>query len=108
MAQTGEDNTQETSDSIFDGCSFLEKERGSRTAAVKVMESTRLPQLISFLQEELLIPSTSIALAMRHPEHSSSLLPIILWQYGLVSLKQLEKIFDWLETTQKTQELTLV
>lgn len=72
------------------------------------MESTRLSQLIRFLQEELLLPSSSVSLALRHPEHSSSLLPMILWQYGLVSLKQLERIYDWLEATQKTQEFTRV
>jgi hypothetical protein len=62
------------------------------------MELINQAKLISFLQEELAIPTTSIALAQRHPEHSSSLLPMILWQYGLISLKQLDKIFDWLET----------
>jgi hypothetical protein len=25
-------------------------------------------------------------------------LPMILWQYGLVTLEQLDRIFDWLET----------
>jgi hypothetical protein len=24
--------------------------------------------------------------------------PMILWQYGLVTLEQLDRIFDWLET----------
>jgi len=38
-----------------------------------------------------------IATALRHPEQTPSLLPIILWQYGLVTLEQLDRIFDWLE-----------
>ena len=54
-------------------------------------------QLIEFLQSELEIPANSIATALRHPEQSPSLLPMILWQYGLVTLEQLEQIFDWLE-----------
>lgn len=62
------------------------------------MESLKLAQLIRFLQAELMIPKPAIAIALRHPEHDSSRLPMILWQYGLVSLQQLEKIFDWLET----------
>lgn len=55
-------------------------------------------QLISFLQQELTIPETSIMLALRQGEQDPGPLSIILWQYGLVSLEQLEKIFDWLES----------
>ena len=62
------------------------------------MESTKQTQLIRFLQEELLIPAASIAIALRHPEHSATLLPMILWQYGLITLRQLERIFDWVES----------
>ena len=54
-------------------------------------------QLIDFLRDELNIPANSIATALRHPEQSPSLLPMILWQYGLVTLEQLDKIFDWWE-----------
>lgn len=55
-------------------------------------------QLLDFLQKDLLIPASSIATALRHPEQSPSFLPIILWQYGLVTLEQLDRIFDWMET----------
>jgi len=54
-------------------------------------------QLIDFLQQELAISSTSIAMALRHCEQDPGPLPMILWQYGFVSLEQLEQIFDWLE-----------
>lgn len=54
-------------------------------------------QLLEFLHKELSIPANSIATALRHPEQSPSLLPIILWQYGLVTLEQLDQILDWLE-----------
>jgi hypothetical protein len=57
-----------------------------------------LTRLICFLQEELAIPTASISLALRHHPESPSLLPMILWQYGLVTLEQLDRIFDWLET----------
>ncbi|OCQ99636.1 hypothetical protein BCD67_14555 [Oscillatoriales cyanobacterium USR001] len=53
-------------------------------------------QLINFLRGELAIPSSSIAIALRQSNQDSSQLPMILWQYGLVSLEQLERIFDWL------------
>jgi hypothetical protein len=55
-------------------------------------------QLIRFLDEELGIPVSSISLALRYSEQIPNLLPITLWQYGLVTLDQLAQIFDWLET----------
>lgn len=55
------------------------------------------PRLIQFLQDELAIPAASVAIALRH-EEPPSLLPIVLWQCELVTLEQLNKIFDWLET----------
>jgi hypothetical protein len=63
-----------------------------------VVEFTRSnTQLIDFLQEELSISATSIAVALRHSEQDPGPLPMILWQYGLVSIEELEQIFDWLE-----------
>ncbi|MEW6493931.1 MAG: DUF2949 domain-containing protein [Cyanobacteriota bacterium] len=64
------------------------------------MKSTRLQQLISFLQDELTIPSASIDLAVRNHSDTPHLLPMTLWQYGLITLNQLERIFDWLETAE--------
>ncbi|MBL1177434.1 DUF2949 domain-containing protein [Pantanalinema sp. GBBB05] len=55
-------------------------------------------RLIQFLQEELAIPAAAIAVAQRHQDITPNLLPIILWQYGLVTLDDLNRIFDWLET----------
>ncbi len=54
-------------------------------------------RLIQFLVEELAIPATSIRLALRHHKQGSEQLPMILWQYGLITLQQLDRIFDWLE-----------
>jgi hypothetical protein len=55
-------------------------------------------RLIQFLQEELAIPESAIAMAQRSPNLTPNLLPIILWQYGLVTLDELNRILDWLET----------
>ena len=63
-----------------------------------LMKSTLLKRLIGFLRDELAIPSASIDLAVRHQPEATHLLPMILWQYGLVTLEQLDRIFDWLET----------
>lgn len=57
-------------------------------------------QLIHFLQEKLTISASSIAIALRRRQQNSEPLPMILWQYGLVSLQQLEHIFDWQETNR--------
>lgn len=54
-------------------------------------------QLINFLQEALAVPTSSITLALHRHEQDPGPFPMILWQYGLVSLEQLEQIFDWLE-----------
>lgn len=63
------------------------------------MESNRSNvQLIDFLEKELSLSPPSIAIALRHSEQDPGPLPMILWQYGLVNLEQLEKIFDWLES----------
>ena len=56
-------------------------------------------QLIHFLQEDLAVPEDAIAVALRHHHNTSDPLPMILWQYGLITLEQLDRIFDWLETT---------
>jgi hypothetical protein len=60
------------------------------------MSSTNLNPLISFIKDELSVPERSVQVALRHPEHSTQL-PMILWQYGLITLDQLNRIFDWLE-----------
>jgi hypothetical protein len=55
-------------------------------------------RFIQFLTDELSISTSSIDFAVRHRENSCDPLPMILWQYGFISLEQLDRIFDWLET----------
>ncbi len=54
-------------------------------------------KLIRFLREDLQVPTESIALALRDPALPFGSLPMILWQYGLITLQQLDRTFDWLE-----------
>lgn len=62
------------------------------------MEAKKRLGLIKFLREELALPSSAIELAMRHSEQNNGAhLPMVLWQYGLVTIAQLDQIFDWLE-----------
>lgn len=55
-------------------------------------------RLLQFLEDELLLSNDSIDLALRHFDQDPGPLPIILWQYGLITLDQLNSIYDWLET----------
>jgi hypothetical protein len=59
--------------------------------------TTTYARLIRFLQDELAISTASIAIALRHCEQDPGPLPMILWQYGLVTLEQLDRIYDWME-----------
>ena len=58
--------------------------------------STSNGKLIDFLQDQLALSPLAIAMAVRLGEQNPGPLPMILWQYGLISLEQLEQIFDWL------------
>lgn len=64
------------------------------------MTPTTHSRFIRFLQDELALSSASIAMALRQREQDHGPLPMILWQYGLITLDQLDRIFDWLETAQ--------
>ncbi len=63
----------------------------------KTMSQATYARFLRFLQEELALPSASIAVAQRSVEQTRGPLPMILWQYGLVTLEQLDRIYDWLE-----------
>ncbi|ACK69411.1 conserved hypothetical protein [Gloeothece citriformis PCC 7424] len=54
-------------------------------------------QFIAYLQDELNVSSEQIQLALRQCEMFPSQLPMILWQYGLINLGQLDQIIDWWE-----------
>ena len=57
-------------------------------------------KLIRFLQEDMAIPANAIQQALQQCRADLGPLPMVLWQQGVLSLKQLEKIFDWLEASQ--------
>lgn len=59
-------------------------------------------QFIEFLQQDLSLSTEAIALAYRRQEPTLNQLPILLWNYGLITLQQLNKIFDWLETAPQS------
>ncbi|MDF5730367.1 MAG: DUF2949 domain-containing protein [Rhizonema sp. PD38] len=65
---------------------------------IQQMSPSTYSRLVSFLLEDLAISTAAIGVALRHSEQDPGPLPMILWQYGLITLEQLEKIYDWLET----------
>lgn len=62
------------------------------------MQTTKNSEFIIFLEKHFGISIAAIDLALRDIEDCPSLLPMTLWQYGLVSISQLDEIFDWLES----------
>ena len=56
-----------------------------------------IENLIQFLQQDLGVSVAQLELAQRHIQETPEQLPMILRQYGLISLGQLDQIFDWLE-----------
>jgi Protein of unknown function (DUF2949) len=59
--------------------------------------SPHLTKLIHFLQEDLAISSSSMSIALKQVDRNPGPLPMILWQYGLVTIEQLDRIYDWME-----------
>ena len=66
------------------------------------MKPTLQKQLINYLQTEMAIPAEEIDLAMRHQSVMVNQLPVVLWQSGLVTLSQVNSIFEWLETASSS------
>lgn len=60
------------------------------------MTSQLINRLVSFVQSEFGVSHDEVMTALRHDDHAAQL-PMILWQYGFISLKQLDLLFDWLE-----------
>jgi Protein of unknown function (DUF2949) len=61
------------------------------------MSQSDLPEVINFLRQELNLSDSSVQLALKQSRSDYGSLPMVLWQYGLVSLKQLDTIYDWFE-----------
>lgn len=58
-------------------------------------------KFITFLKEELSLSSDSIEIVQRAVEEQPAPIPMILWQYGLVTLEELDRIYDWLYSKTK-------
>ena len=67
-----------------------------------VMSSQRQPPatdaLLQFLQRRLGLSPSALELGQRQAELEQAPLPIVLWSFGLLSLQQLQEVFDWQNT----------
>jgi Protein of unknown function (DUF2949) len=62
------------------------------------MSKHDIPQVVNFLSQNLNLSDDSVKLALKKSQSDYSSLPIILWQYGLVSLPELDRVYDWFES----------
>lgn len=58
-------------------------------------------KFIQFLKEELALSSDSIEVVQRSVEDRPAPIPMLLWQYGLITLEELDRIYDWLYSKTK-------
>ena len=56
-----------------------------------------MPHIINFLCHDLNLPNDSVQLALKQTQSARGTLPMVLWQYGLVTLPQLDQIFELFE-----------
>ena len=76
---------------------FAENNKLDRIEGGHEMYSYRNSQLLKFLQDDLDVSNASISVALKHWHSDPGPLPILLWQYGFVTLEQLDQIYEWLE-----------
>jgi hypothetical protein len=54
------------------------------------------PRFLTYLQQDLGLSEAALAIATRQQQPTKTELPIVLWNYGLITLEQVGQIFDWM------------
>lgn len=54
------------------------------------------PRFLAYLQQNLGLSEAALAIATRQRQPTNTELPIVLWNYGLITLEQVGQIFDWM------------
>lgn len=62
------------------------------------MQTIKHGELLKFLHNHLEVSSDSLDVALKQWKQDPGPLPMVLWQYGLVSLDQLDQIYDWMDS----------
>jgi dTDP-4-dehydrorhamnose 3,5-epimerase-like enzyme len=63
------------------------------------MNRNLINQLVNFVQQEFGVSRAEVITALHHSEAASQF-PLILWQYGFITLQQLDRLFDWLASAR--------
>ncbi|CCQ49903.1 DUF2949 domain-containing protein [Crocosphaera watsonii WH 8501] len=50
-----------------------------------------------FLQQEMALSRDDLAVVIKNRRQPGDPIPMLLWQYGLISLGELQRIWDWLD-----------
>lgn len=61
------------------------------------MSSKAYSKFLRFLRDDLALSHDSLAMAERSIKKAQGPWPMILWQYGLVTLEQLDRIYERFE-----------
>ena len=51
--------------------------------------------LLNYLQQNIGLSKKAMELGIRQSELEQAPLPIVLWSFGLLSLKQYQQVLDW-------------
>ena len=62
------------------------------------MSSSIYQNFIQFLQDDLSMSQDALAIVEKAMKKNVEPLPMVLWKYGLVTLDELDRIYDWLDT----------
>ncbi|MGJ3249069.1 MAG: DUF2949 domain-containing protein [Elainellaceae cyanobacterium] len=54
-------------------------------------------RFIQFLKQDLAVSDREISVVLRDPDLSNGSFSMLLWKYGLITIEQLEQIFDWFD-----------
>ena len=60
------------------------------------MNNNTLNKPIKFLLKDIGLSKSAINLGIRLSKKNNASLPIILWSYGLISLDELDRVYDYL------------
>ena len=67
-----------------------------------------LSEFSQFLHDELDLPSEDLAVVLHNQHQSTDPIPMLLWQYGFISVPQLQRIWDWLDAQVTLSELPMI
>ena len=53
-------------------------------------------ELLIFIKEEFALNDQAISLAIKHSNLESAPFPIVLWNFGLITVDQYQVLLDWI------------